>query len=449
MTCIGLTELVFFLGSSASFGTRNILVVCVPLFLLDSVLETSVLTLTPPRSALGGLWAVHLYIFSIVHTCEARKRGSFAAQKVRRLAVRLSDPFLGADLTFSFRNSALFDCLWASSCRTSSSPGSSSSPTSSRARRTSATRGTAATSASSPTRACVLSSSLTRTYVRLTMLHPQDVIGLVLMALAFLVEIGAWYGKLRFDLRRRDTQPGSTSHASSSVLSHGIYVRPPLAHRCSTRPSDALTLSLFVPSRRRSRATRSSSPSRSSRSASTSSSRRLPSTPGAAAACTTASSRPAERLSLRASSRRSPSSVRPLTSVFLQLKVSRAQLIEGDCATQPPSSSSSSPGSSAPSRRTTARSPRTAPRPPPRATSGPPTRCVPSLFSPFRSPSLTRSARRPQVYRSRTSPIVPLPSALYACLPAGAKRYFLGERTLDATAARRLGAREAETVVEC
>ena len=49
----------------------------------------------------------------------------------------------------------------------------------------------------------------------------------MLIALAFLVEIGAWYGKLRFDLRKNHASSSNgKSLASSLIPSHGIYVRP-------------------------------------------------------------------------------------------------------------------------------------------------------------------------------------------------------------------------------
>lgn len=49
----------------------------------------------------------------------------------------------------------------------------------------------------------------------------------MLIALAFLVEIGAWYGKLRFDLRKNHASSSNgKSLASSLIPSYGIYVRP-------------------------------------------------------------------------------------------------------------------------------------------------------------------------------------------------------------------------------
>ncbi|GAA5943199.1 hypothetical protein JCM3775_007625 [Rhodotorula graminis] len=307
MTCIGLTELVFFLGSGASFGIRNILVV-----------------------ALGGVWALHLYILSIVHTCEARKRGSLAAQK---RPVRLPLGIIVSYLLFPW---VLF-LPFILSC--------------------------------SPH----VSYSGYGNYVRFKP-YPSDVIGLVLMALAFLVEIGAWYGKLRFDLRRRDAQPGSTTLASSSILSHGIYTitRHPLLFSVPL-----LSLGIYI----------------------------LVATPafyawGGGGLFNRLESPGREAL---AASVVAPVAIIAAELVFFLPWLERTQQAHYS-----------------------------------------------SLASDRAAPTSEGNVWTAyEVYRSRTSPIVPLPPALYARLPAGAKKYLLGERGLDATAARRLGARGAETGVEC
>lgn len=65
------------------------------------------------------------------------------------------------------------------------------------------------------------------------------------------------------------------------------------------------------------------------------------------------------------------------------------------------------------------------------------------------APTTDQRGSWPQVYRSRTSPIIPLPPSVYGRLPAGVRRWVFGERSLDSTAARRFAGREAETGVEC
>ncbi|BGP43215.1 hypothetical protein JCM10449v2_007243 [Rhodotorula kratochvilovae] len=312
MNCIILTELVFWLGAGADFSIRNILI-----------------------TGLLGVWALHLFIFSIVHTCKSRQRGANAAQK---RPVRLPLTVIVSYILFPW---VLF-LPFIISC--------------------------------SPPVSYAGDGGVSLKFKP----YPSDIIGLVLMAIAFLVEIGAWYGKLRYDLkppaRATEDSPVKRDRASASILSHGIYTitRHPLLFAIPL-----LSLSIYL-------------------------------TVAAPGFYAWQGSRYSNRLESPGREALVASVVAPVAIWIATVLFIFPWLDRADEAHYRSLASE---------------------------------RAVPAAEGNIWTAY--------EVYRARTSPILPLPPTLYRRLPSGVQRWVFAERPLDASAARRFGTRGVETGVAC